>query len=123
MPAGRFILCVIPLLVPFVVEVFDACRGWVLAAVNTLCLLWSGVIAFVLAVVPFWRYNNLDGRTTLLQGGRRRRARSRPLLPLAAIPDAMDPDRPILTRQSVRPRNVPPYATGRRSGLWPQLQS
>ena len=66
-PPPRFILCVIPLLVPFVVEVFDACRGWVLAAVNTLCLLWSGVIAFVLAVVPFWRYNNLDGRTTLLQ--------------------------------------------------------
>ncbi len=66
-PPPRFMLCVIPLLIPFVVEVFDACRGWVLAAVNTLCLVWSGVIAFLLAVVPFWRYNNLDGRTTLLQ--------------------------------------------------------
>jgi hypothetical protein len=66
-PPPRFILCVVPLLVPFVVEVFDRCRGWLLASVNTLCLLWSGVIAFVLAVVPFWRYNDLDGRTTLLQ--------------------------------------------------------
>lgn len=66
-PPPRFIVCVAPMLVPFVVEVFDACRGRTLAVVNTLCLLWSGAIAFVLALVPFWRYNNLDGRTTLVQ--------------------------------------------------------
>jgi hypothetical protein len=66
-PPPRFVVCVTPLLVPLIVEVFDAGRGRVLAVVNTLCLLWSGALAFVLALVPFWRYNNLDGRTTLLQ--------------------------------------------------------
>ena len=66
-PPPRFVVCVAPLLVPLVAEVFDAGRGRALAAVNTLCLVWSAAVAFVLALVPFWRYNNLDGRTTLLQ--------------------------------------------------------
>jgi hypothetical protein len=66
-PPPRFILCVAPLLLPLVVEVFEAGRGRVLAAVNTVCLLWSSAIGLALALVPFWRYNNLDGRTTLLQ--------------------------------------------------------
>jgi hypothetical protein len=66
-PPPRFVLCVAPLLVPLVAEVFAAGRGRVLATVNTLCLIWTTAVAFVLALVPFWRYNNLDGRTTLLQ--------------------------------------------------------
>ena len=65
-PPPRFVLCVAPLFIPFVVEVFEASRGQVLAAVNTLCLLWGGAISLVLGLLPFWRYNSLVGRTTLL---------------------------------------------------------
>jgi hypothetical protein len=65
-PPPRFLLAVMPLFVPFVAEVFDRARGPVLAAVNTVALAWSGVLAVVLAVVPFWRYNGLTGRARLL---------------------------------------------------------
>ena len=66
-PPPRFILSVAPLLVPFIAETFERGRGRLLAAVNTVWLVWCGVIAFVLAVIPFWRYNGLTGRSTLLQ--------------------------------------------------------
>jgi hypothetical protein len=66
-PPPRFVLCATPLLAPFVAEVFDRGRGRVLATVNTLCTTWSAGLGFVLVLQPFWRYNNLDGRSTLVQ--------------------------------------------------------
>jgi hypothetical protein len=71
-PPPRFLVVVAPLLVPLVAEVFERRRGRALAAANTVWLVWSGASAFVLALLPFWRYNGLIGRATLLQhvGGR-----------------------------------------------------
>ena len=66
-PPPRFVVPVAPLLVPLVAEVFERGRGRTLAAANTVWLVWSGTLAFVLAVVPFWRYNGLIGRSTVLQ--------------------------------------------------------
>lgn len=66
-PPPRFLLAAAPLLAPFIAEVFQQGRGRALAAVNTLWLLWSGAVGFWLSLVPFWRYNDLDGRSTLLQ--------------------------------------------------------
>jgi hypothetical protein len=66
-PPPRFTLVVAPVLAPFIAEVFDHCRGKALAAVNTVWLVWSGAVGFCLVLVPFWRYNDLDGRSTLLQ--------------------------------------------------------
>ena len=65
-PPPRFMVTVVPLLAPFVAEVFDRARGPVLAMVNTLAWLWSGAVALLLCVHPFWRYNQLNGRSTLL---------------------------------------------------------
>jgi hypothetical protein len=65
-PPPRFMVTVVPLLAPLVAEVFDRARGPVLAMVNTLAWLWSGAVAFLLSVHPFWRYNQLNGRSTLL---------------------------------------------------------
>jgi hypothetical protein len=61
------ILPVTVLLAPFLAEAFHRCRGPGLAAVNTVALTWSAAIALALALVPAWRYQNLDGRATLLQ--------------------------------------------------------
>src|SRR5262249_4591908 len=71
-PPPRFVVPVAPLLIPLVAEVFERRRGRALAAANTIWLVWSGASAFVLALVPFWRFNGLTGRATLLQqaGGR-----------------------------------------------------
>jgi hypothetical protein len=66
-PPPRFLLAVVPLLVPFLAEALDRLRGPGLALVHTLALVWSGAIAWCLAVVPFWRYNGLTGRSTLLR--------------------------------------------------------
>lgn len=66
-PPPRFVLVVAPLLSPFIAETFERGRGRFLAAVNTVSLTWCAGVAFVLAVVPFWRYNGLSGRSTLLQ--------------------------------------------------------
>lgn len=65
-PPPRFILVVVPLGLPFLAEGLARLRGPVLATVHTLGLVWSGVIAWCLALVPFWRYNALTGRSTLL---------------------------------------------------------
>ena len=65
-PPPRFILSVTPLLVPLVAEVFDRGRGWTLATLNTVWLVWTTGVTLALAVVPFWRYNGLTGRSTLL---------------------------------------------------------
>jgi hypothetical protein len=65
-PPPRFILSVTPLLVPLVGEVFDHWRGRALATLNTVWLVWTTGVALALAVVPFWRYNGLTGRSTLL---------------------------------------------------------
>jgi hypothetical protein len=65
-PPPRFALVVAPLLSPFIAEAFDRGRGRLLAAANTVWLTWCVVIAFALAVAPFWRYNGLIGRSTLL---------------------------------------------------------
>jgi hypothetical protein len=66
-PPPRFLLAVALLLGPFVAEAFDRGRGRLLAVFNTVGLAWSGVLAVGLSVVPFWRYNDLDGRSTLVQ--------------------------------------------------------
>ena len=66
-PPPRFILSVTPLLVPLVAEAFERGRGWALATVNTVWLVWTSGVALALAVVPFWRYNGLTGRSTLLR--------------------------------------------------------
>jgi hypothetical protein len=66
-PPPRLILAATPLLLPFVAEVFDRCRGRLLATLNTLWLAWSTSVVVALGLVPFWRYNNLDGRTELVQ--------------------------------------------------------
>ncbi|MGH7321027.1 MAG: hypothetical protein ACRELA_15555 [Candidatus Rokuibacteriota bacterium] len=66
-PPPRFILSAAPLLAPFIAAAFERCRGRGLATANTLWLLWSGAVAVLLSVVPFWRYNDMDGRSTLLQ--------------------------------------------------------
>jgi hypothetical protein len=65
-PPPRFILVVVPLALPFLAEGLARLRGPALATGHTLGLVWSGVIAWCLALVPFWRYNALTGRSTLL---------------------------------------------------------
>ena len=66
-PPPRFILAVVPLLLPFLAEGLDRLRGRGLALVHTLWLVWSVSVAWCLALVPFWRYNTLSGRSTLLR--------------------------------------------------------
>ncbi|MGH7266194.1 MAG: hypothetical protein ACREMB_15310, partial [Candidatus Rokuibacteriota bacterium] len=66
-PPPRFILAVTPLFAPFVAAVFDRVRGRLLAGVNTVGLAWSAGLGFALTLVPFWRYNDLDGRSTVLE--------------------------------------------------------
>jgi hypothetical protein len=66
-PPPRFVLAVAPLLAPLIAEAFEGCRGRGLAALNTLWLVWSLVLGFALCLVPFWRYNGLTGRSTLLR--------------------------------------------------------
>jgi len=63
----RYVLPIIPLLIPFVAEVFDQCRGKVLAVTNTIWLFWSGSIAFILCLIPLWRYTIADGRSKIIQ--------------------------------------------------------
>jgi hypothetical protein len=65
-PPPRFILAVVPLLLPFLAEGLERLRGRGLALVHTLWLVWSAGVAWCLALVPFWRYNTLSGRSTLL---------------------------------------------------------
>jgi hypothetical protein len=65
-PPPRFILSAAPLLTPFVAAGIERLRGPRLAAIHTLCLVWSTDLAWCLAVVPFWRYNGLTGRATVL---------------------------------------------------------
>jgi hypothetical protein len=66
-PPPRFILSAAPLLAPFVAAVFDQVRGRLFAAVNTAALAWSAGLGIALTLVPFWRYNDLDGRSTVLE--------------------------------------------------------
>ena len=66
-PPPRFILAVVPLLLPFLAEGLARLRGRGLALIHTLWLVWSVSIAWCLALVPFWRYNTLSGRSTLLR--------------------------------------------------------
>lgn len=66
-PPPRFILAVVPLLLPFLAEGLERLRGRGLALVHTLWLVWGASIAWCLALVPFWRYNTLSGRSTLLR--------------------------------------------------------
>jgi hypothetical protein len=66
-PPPRFILAAVPLLVPFLAEGFQRLRGPGLAAVHTLWLVWGAAVTWCLALVPFWRYNGLTGRSTLLR--------------------------------------------------------
>lgn len=66
-PPPRFVLVLLPLLTPFVAECFDRARGRWLAPLHTVGLVWSTAVLAPLLLVPFWRYNDLDGRTTLLQ--------------------------------------------------------
>jgi hypothetical protein len=63
----RYVLPITPLLIPFVAEAFEHCRGKVLAVTNTIWLFWSGSIAFVLCLIPFWRYSIPDGRSTIIR--------------------------------------------------------
>jgi hypothetical protein len=66
-PPPRFILAVVPLLLPFLAEGLARLRGRGLALVHTLWLAWSAGVAWCLALVPLWRYNTLSGRSTLLR--------------------------------------------------------
>ena len=66
-PPPRFVLSVAPLLVPLVAAAIERGRGRLLAALNTLWLVWTSALAAVLAVAPIWRYNGLIGRSTVLQ--------------------------------------------------------
>jgi hypothetical protein len=66
-PPPRFILPAAPLLIPFVAAAIEALRGPALAVFYTVCLAWSGVLTWWLALVPFWRYNGLTGRSTVLR--------------------------------------------------------
>ena len=66
-PPPRFILAAVPLLLPFLAEGLDRLRGRALALVHTLWLVWCVSVAWCLALVPFWRYNTLSGRSTLLR--------------------------------------------------------
>ena len=52
-PPPRFILPAAPLLIPFVAAAIEALRGPALAAFYTVCLAWSGVLTWSLALVPF----------------------------------------------------------------------
>jgi hypothetical protein len=63
----RYILPVIPFLIPFVAAAFDHCRGKGLAWLNSLWLVWSGGITFFLCLVPLWRYTIPDGQSKILQ--------------------------------------------------------
>ena len=66
-PPPRFILAAVSLLLPFLAEGLDRLRGRGLSLVHTLWLVWSVSVAWCLALVPFWRYNTLSGRSTLLR--------------------------------------------------------
>jgi hypothetical protein len=66
-PPPRLLLAGVPLLAPFLAEVFDRCRGRTLAVANTVWLVWGGVLAFVVSLVPAWRYQHLRGRSALIE--------------------------------------------------------
>ena len=66
-PPPRFMISIAPLLVPLIAGVFEWCRGRWLAAFNTLCLTWGFAYIFLTSLIPIWRFNNLDGRSTVIQ--------------------------------------------------------
>jgi hypothetical protein len=66
-PPPRFILAVVPMLLPFLAEGLARLRGRGFALVHTLWLAWGVTLAWCLALVPFWRYNTLSGRSTLMR--------------------------------------------------------
>jgi hypothetical protein len=66
-PPPRFILPAAPLLIPFVGAAIESLRGPGLAAFYTVGLAWSGALAWSTSLVPFWRYNGLTSRSTVLR--------------------------------------------------------
>ena len=66
-PPPRFMISIAPLWIPFIAEVFEKCRGRWLASFNTLFLSWGLAHIFLTSLIPLWRFNNLDGRSTVVQ--------------------------------------------------------